>query len=53
MNEITKNALLKAYINLQQIVEDLYVAADKAVDISRKECRDAIYRVSIRVLGNA
>ncbi len=32
MNQVTKNALLEAYINLQKIVENLYLASDKAVE---------------------
>lgn len=32
MNQTTKNALLEAYINLQKIVEDLYLASDKAIE---------------------
>lgn len=32
MNQTTKNALLQAYINLQKIVEDLYLASDKAIE---------------------
>lgn len=32
MNQVTKNALLEAYINLQKIVENLFLASDKAVE---------------------
>ncbi|MBW4670414.1 MAG: hypothetical protein KME60_24115 [Cyanomargarita calcarea GSE-NOS-MK-12-04C] len=32
MNQTTKNALLEAYVNLQKIVEDLYLASDKAIE---------------------
>jgi hypothetical protein len=31
MENVTKEAFLKAYINLQRIVEDLYAASDEAV----------------------
>lgn len=32
MKQTTKSALLEAYVNLQKIAEDLYLAFDKAIE---------------------